>query len=270
MHCREHSLEGIVPFLQARNREVTIVPVLVPYLDWEQLDRLSSELADALAAALQRRGWELGRDLALVISSDAVHYGGDFDHAPFGTDAAAYLRAVERDRSLAQSHLEGPLRAEALRKLLHTLVDPDDVRSYRLPWCGRFSVPFGLETLRKTAAQLGRPAPVGTLLRYGTSLSEAALPVSQEARLAGLGYTAPSNFHHWVGYASVGYRWPSPDQSPEAYCGRGYASSDGRFREPRQPGSLPSEVRERKRTRCSGPIVPLTLALSPREKGPER
>ena len=27
-------------------------------------------------------------------------------------------------------------------------------------------------------------------------------------REAGLGYTAPSNFHHWVGYASVAYLVP--------------------------------------------------------------
>ena len=53
----------------------------------------------------------------------------------------------------------------------------------------------------------GNPGPGGwgALLRYGTSLTEAELPVSQEARETGLGYTAPSNFHHWVGYASVGY-----------------------------------------------------------------
>ena len=79
------------------------------------------------------------------------------------------------------------------------------MRRYRLPWCGRFSIPFGLEVLRKTVERMGGPVPVGSLLSYGTSLSEAELPVARETRDAGLGYTAPSNFHHWVGYAAIGY-----------------------------------------------------------------
>ena len=41
MHCREHSLEAIVPFLQARHRDLDIVPVLAPYMGWDEIDRLS-------------------------------------------------------------------------------------------------------------------------------------------------------------------------------------------------------------------------------------
>jgi hypothetical protein len=80
------------------------------------------------------------------------------------------------------------------------------VRRYRIPWCGRFSIPFGLELLRKTARNTGLPVPRGTVYRYATSLSEPELPVEIETRRGGLGYTAPSNLHHWVGYAAVGYR----------------------------------------------------------------
>ena len=78
---------------------------------------------------------------------------------------------------------------------------------------------FGLEVLRKTVDRLGEPVPVGHLLRYGTSLSEAELPVSRETRDAGLGYTAPSNLHHWVGYAAIGYlapRSPQASRNPDA------------------------------------------------------
>jgi AmmeMemoRadiSam system protein B len=208
MHAMEHSLEAIVPFLQYENRDVTIVPILVPYVDWDQLSRLSDRLAATLAAVMNGHGWKLGRDVAIVISSDAVHYGEDFDHAPFGADAEAYRRAVAREDALIQNHLAGPIDPERLKGLLFTLVDPEDVRTYRLPWCGRFSVPFGVELIRKTALALGEPVPVGHRLRYGTSLSEAELPVSAETRDAGLGYTAPSNFHHWVGYAAVGFLPP--------------------------------------------------------------
>jgi AmmeMemoRadiSam system protein B len=212
MHCREHSLEAILPFLQARNRKVSIVPILVPYLSWEQLDQLSDELSQVLAAAMTHHGWELGEDVAVVISSDAVHYGDDFDHAPFGTDADAYQRAVARDQELVHTLLEGPIRAEAQKELLHTLVDRQDPRRYRLPWCGRFSVPFGLETVRKLALKINQSAPEGTLLDYGTSLSEPELPVAEATRESGLGYTAPSNLHHWVGYAAVGYTLPPVGQ----------------------------------------------------------
>jgi hypothetical protein len=38
MHCREHSLEGIVPFLQHRHRDLSIVPILVPYMGWERME----------------------------------------------------------------------------------------------------------------------------------------------------------------------------------------------------------------------------------------
>ena len=89
--------------------------------------------------------------------------------------------------------------------LLDTLVEPDDL-GYRLPWCGRFSVPFGLEVLRKISLATEGRAPTGELLSYGTSLTGPELPVSAAAREGGLGYTAPSNFHHWVGYAAVGYQ----------------------------------------------------------------
>jgi len=217
MHCHEHSLEAIVPFLQARNREVRIVPILVPYLDWPQVERLSGELATALASALARHGWQLGRDVAVVVSSDAVHYGEDFDHTPFGTDAHAYLRAINRESFLIRRYLEGPLQSDRARGLLHELVDPEDLRSYRVPWCGRFVIPFGLELLRRTAELSGAPTPVGYLLRYGTSLSEPQLAASAATRKAGLGTTAPSNLHHWVGYAAIGFLIPgSPDSEAPA------------------------------------------------------
>lgn len=208
MHCREHSLEAIVPFLQARNPEVSIVPILVPYMDWNRIEELSERFSSALAAALKRHGWVLGRDVAVVVSTDAVHYGDDFEHTPFGTDAPGYEKAVEREHELARDFLEGPLQSERLHGLLDRLVDSVNVERYLIPWCGRFSVPFGLEVVRRTADAMGMPVPEGTLLRYGTSLSEGELPVRPATRSQGLGYTAPSNFHHWVGYAAVGYVVP--------------------------------------------------------------
>jgi len=81
----------------------------------------------------------------------------------------------------------------------------DVVRVYKLPWCGRFSVPFGVKLLGDVAEKTGMGTPEGHFLRYATSLSEPMLPVSQKTLDAGLGTTAPSNLHHWVGYATVGF-----------------------------------------------------------------
>lgn len=208
MHSREHSLEALLPFLQRGYPQRSIVPILVPYMGWDRIEALSDLLAAALAEVMEPNGWKLGRDLAIVVSSDAVHYGPDFDYAPFGTDVDAYIKAVDQDRELIAGDLEGPLRPAALRKFLYTLVDEDDVHTYLRPWCGRFSIPFGLELLRKVTLATEDQVPSGSLLRYGTSLSEPELPVSAAAREAGLGYTAPSNFYHWVGYAAIGYTLP--------------------------------------------------------------
>jgi AmmeMemoRadiSam system protein B len=205
MHCREHSLEAIIPFLQRGHPKRTIVPILVPHMGWDRMEKLSDELAAALETVMRTNGWQLGRDVAVVVSSDAVHYGPDFDHAPFGTDADAYKQAIAREESLTLGQLVGDLDPSKLRDFSATLVDPATLE-YRLPWCGRFSIPFGLELLRKVSLATAGKAPSGTLLRYGTSLSEPELPVSSATRSSGLGYTAPSNFHHWVGYAAVGYR----------------------------------------------------------------
>ena len=205
MQCREHSLEAILPFLQRNRPQRTIVPILVPYMGWQRIEELSDQLAAAVVPIMKRNNWKLGRDLAIIVSSDAVHYGPDFDHAPFGTDVEAYERAVSRDRRLAIRYLEGPLSAAKLHGLFNNLVEAEDL-SYRLPWCGRFSVPFGLEVLRKVSLETEGRVPTGDLLSYGTSLDGPELPVSEKAREGGLGYTAPSNFHHWVGYAAIGFQ----------------------------------------------------------------
>jgi AmmeMemoRadiSam system protein B len=207
MHSVEHSVEAIVPWLQAFNREVEIVPVLVPYMDWDTMDRIAAGFSSALATLMEEKGWKLGRDVAIVASADAIHYGdagwGGSVYADFGTTPAGYERAVARDRNLAGAALAGPLRRARLREFLYTCVDSTDVTRYTLTWCGRFSVPFGLDVASRVSEALdGRPLE-GTLLDYGTSLGEVSLDLDA---IPGLGTTAPNNLHHWVGYASIGYR----------------------------------------------------------------
>ncbi|MBU0520602.1 AmmeMemoRadiSam system protein B [bacterium] len=204
MQMVEHSVEAIVPWLQQFNRSVEIVSILVPYMNWETMDSRASDLASALSTIILENDWNLGEDVAFISSADAVHYGdagwGGSDFADFGVDVPGYQKAVDRDVSLAEMYLTGPVTADKLRGFLHSCADAEDVKQYKISWCGRFSIPFGLNVASRVVAELeGRPL-TGYLLDYGSSVSEASLEVE------GIGVTAPNNLHHWVGYAAIGYR----------------------------------------------------------------
>jgi AmmeMemoRadiSam system protein B len=203
----EHSIEAIVPWLQAYNPDVEIVSILVPYMRWETMDRLAAELSGVLAAIMREKGWQLGEDVVLISSADAVHYGdagwGGRSYATFGTDPEGYQKAVNRDLHMAESTLCGPVSRPSLQKFLYTCVDQSDVTNYKLTWCGRFSVPFGINVASRLNEELNGRQLVGTLLGYGTSVGEVSLDVNE---LGGLGVTAPNNLHHWVGYAAIGYQ----------------------------------------------------------------
>ena len=207
MQMVEHSLEAIVPWLQAYNPEVEIVPVLIPYMDWPRMEILADELSSVLAGLMKDKGWKLGEDAAIICSADAVHYGDDgwggSNYADFGTGVPGYQKAVRRDIELAEGNLCGVLTAGKLRDFLYTCVDENDVKQYKITWCGRFSIPFGLNVADRLSRSLDGQELTGYFLDYGTSASEASLNVEG---LGGLGATAPSNLHHWVGYAAVGYR----------------------------------------------------------------
>jgi AmmeMemoRadiSam system protein B len=207
MQMVEHSVEAIVPFLQAYNRDVEIVPILVPYMNWEMIDRLAEDLAETIATLARERGLRLGRDICLISSCDAVHYGdsgwGGKNYADLGTDARGYQAAVDRDRGLAEGYLSGPVEPSKLRGFLYRCVKPEDVMDYAITWCGRFSVPLGLSVSSRLSERLESRQLTGDLLDYGTSVSEASLEVDG---LDGMGVTAPNNLHHWVGYAAIAYR----------------------------------------------------------------
>lgn len=207
MQMVEHSVEGIAGFLQAYNRDVEIVSVLVPYMAWDTIDRLAAEFARALESIIKQNGWTLGEDIALICSADAVHYGdagwGGQNYAEFGTDTAGYRAAVDRDVRMAADHLCGPVEPGRLESFLSRCVDTADVTKYTITWCGRFSIPFGLNVASRLAAALENRTLSGTLLDYGTSVSEISLDLEE---IPGLGVTAPNNLHHFVGYAAIGYR----------------------------------------------------------------
>lgn len=198
MHDSEHSLETIVQWLRHSRKDVEILPVIVPAMSWARLLELGERLGDALAGAAKARGLVLGRDLAVVVSSDAVHYGADFRHVPFGEGGIdAYSKAVARDVGMLKA-LGGPLGPSKAKAFYEACVNPENPADYRVTWCGRFSVPLGLVALGRLGRDLGVPLE-GRPLAYATSVGAPELPVRGD----GLGETAPANLYHFVGYPSL-------------------------------------------------------------------
>lgn len=114
-------------------------------MGFERMEELAARLGDAIAAAMARRAWRLGRDLAIVISTDGLHYGTDFKYTPYGDGGIeAYSTAVAADEALLTGPLAGPVAGERVRSLYAAFVDPAQPDTYRLTWCDRFSVPLGL------------------------------------------------------------------------------------------------------------------------------
>ena len=205
MHAEEHSLEGLIPILQYYISNVEIVPILVTRHEGMALDRAADTLAAVLRDLMRERGWELGRDVALLVSADCVHYGdeewGGRNYAPFGADSAGYERGVAQDLDVVRTALTGALDARKI-ELFREKVDSGDFQQpYKITWCGVYSIPFGLRVLERVCALSGRTAPEGFMLVYGTSVDPPALPL----RSAGLGVTAFATIRHWVGYTAIGY-----------------------------------------------------------------
>ncbi len=206
IHAAEHSVEALVPFLQYYNRKVEIVPILVPYMSFAMEDSLSLQLAGALGKVMKEKGLVWGRDVAIAISNDAVHYGdkewGGENYAKFGCDSTGYRMALTHELEIVRTCLTGQPDREKMRKFSKYTVRDNDYHLYKWSWCGRYSVPFGILTSVHLAAGLSLAPLSGTILGYGTSIQQKPLPVDD----LGMGVTAIAELHHWVGYAAVGYK----------------------------------------------------------------
>jgi len=201
----EHSIEALLPFIQYFQRSFEIVPILVPAMTLERMHIISRQLATALAFEIRRKNWQWGRDFAIVISSDAVHYGdqdwGGKNYAPYGTDRKGYTEAVTHERNLIYGCLTGALDTARIARFVGATVRQDDYLEYQWTWCGRYSVPFGLLTAYYLQNALHQKLN-GNLVAYSTSIE----PPQYNFRDLNLGVTAPANLRHWVGYAALGFR----------------------------------------------------------------
>jgi AmmeMemoRadiSam system protein B len=207
MQSIEHSVEAKLPFLQHYNRTVEFVPILVPAMSFARMSELASELATVIARLVRDEHRRWGTDIALVSSTDAVHYGdegwGGRNFALYGADAEGYAKALAHERRIIDDCFRGDLDPGKVERFTrHTLADHDH-REYKWTWCGRYSVPFGLLTSWHLQQSLGAPPLCGTILGYTTSLEDQRIAVDD---LDGMGVTAPATLRHWVGYAAVGFR----------------------------------------------------------------
>lgn len=202
----EHSLEAITPFLQHKNKNVEILPMLVPYNSFENMDAFSEVIAKALSDLMKENNLNYGEDLAVVISSDAIHYGsedwGSSNLAPFGTDSLGTLKAYQKDLDIIDSYLTKEITEKGIKAFNKTTVKEDNYMEYNWTWCGRYSIPFGLLMANKLNILLKGEPLNGSLVDYRSSIHNKHI----QTKDLGMGTTAPAKNTHWVGYAGIKYR----------------------------------------------------------------
>jgi AmmeMemoRadiSam system protein B len=201
----EHSVEALVPFIQYYRPDVEIISILVPAMNFERSQEIAHVLALAIQKAVAKRNWKWGTDFAMVISSDAVHYGdegwGGSNYAFYGSDSAGYRNAVKHEWEIILT-ISGKFTPAEIRKFTSMTVDEKDYRTYKWTWCGRYSIPMGLLTSFYLSESLKMKPLEGIPVGYSTSIDKKPLQVKD----LGMGITAPANIHHWVGYPAIGYK----------------------------------------------------------------
>ena len=205
MQSVEHSIEALIPFLQYNNREVEIIPVLVPYMSFDKMQQISELFAKSVFDIMLEKDLKWGKDLAIIITTDAVHYGdkdwGGKNYAPYGTDSLGLLQARNHEMEIINNCLTGDISKDKIREFIDYTVQESDYKEYKWTWCGRYSVPFGLLTVVEMDRLYKGIGIKGEFIGYSNSIDHPVLKVDDLQ----MGTTAPANEHHWVGYPAVGY-----------------------------------------------------------------
>jgi AmmeMemoRadiSam system protein B len=200
-HKLEHSIEALIPFLQQYDPEIRITPVMVTAMPFEAMETLTDTLSSVVAAYLKDRGLALGRDIAFLVSSDANHYGRDFQNTPFGEDDVAHRKGTALDRQLVEEYLVGEMAPQKVERLVGELWGENFAEPKGPLWCGRYSVPFGMLAICKIVKKSSGRELEGHLLRYSDTYTGGVIPLE----MTGMGLTAPFSLKHWVGFFSLAY-----------------------------------------------------------------
>jgi AmmeMemoRadiSam system protein B len=204
MQNLEHSLEAIIPFLHRKNPDLEIIPILVPYINYETIDGISTKLSEAVNTVLKEHNLTYGEDVAVVISNDAVHYGNEEwsgDLAPFGVDDKGTEQARQMDIEIINNCLTDDITSEKIKQFTAYTVQQDDYKEYKWVWCGRYSVPFGLDFANKLNLLVNNEPLTGNFMHYQSSIDHDLIVVED----LGMGTTAIATQQHWVAYASLKY-----------------------------------------------------------------
>lgn len=199
----EHSVESMIPYLQYFNRDVSIVSILAPAMSPERMEENGKALAEAIKQVAEKHNWIWGEDYAVVVTTDAMHYGdedwGGKDMAPLGAGKAANEKAFALEHEIIENCLQGEVKPENIKLFSKYTISEEDFREYIWYWCGRYSVPTALWT----TYYLNNAQPInGEFIGYATSITCEHIPVDD----LGFGRTAIATERHWVGYAALGYR----------------------------------------------------------------
>ena len=206
LQIEEHSVEAFVPFLQHYiGNRVEVISILVPYMPFSTMFNISLELAESILKVMKNNSLKWGKDVALLVSTDAVHYGdedwGGKNFAPYGCDTAGYKAAAEHEQQIIKDCLVNPDTSGA-KKFFDYTVQSSNWHDYKWTWCGRYSVPFGILTAYQLQ-QLSGETPLKLILSdYSTSIAHKPLKVED----LNMGTTAIATIHHWVGYALAGFK----------------------------------------------------------------
>jgi MEMO1 family protein len=199
----EHSVEAMIPWLQYFNRNISIVSILVPTMRPERMDECGRALANAIKSVADKHGWIWGSDYAIVVTTDAVHYGnedwGGVNRAYFGCDKKGNAKALDHEAEIINNCLQNEVTPEKIRHFNAYTLNSNNYKEYIWTWCGRYSVPLTLYT----TYYLNNSKPIhGELIGYSTSITSLHIPVDDIR----MGRTAIATNCHWVGYAALGYR----------------------------------------------------------------
>lgn len=204
MQNLEHSLEAIVPFLHKKNPDLEIIPILVPYINYETIDAISTKLSEAVKSVIAEYKLNYGEDIAIVISNDAVHYGNEewsADLAPYGVDDEGTEKARQMDIEIINNCLIDEISSDKVKNFTEYTVQQEDYKEYKWVWCGRYSVPFGLDFANKLSVLVNGNPLTGVFMHYQSSIDHDLIEVED----LGMGTTAIATQKHWVAYASIKY-----------------------------------------------------------------
>ncbi len=190
-HMLEHSIESQIPFLNFYNQSLKITPIMVTEMDFNTMKDIAAKLGNVISEYIKYNNLKLGENIIVLISSDANHYGTDFNNIPYGEDDSAHIKAIDEDMKIIRNYLEGKLEEKKVKNFVNEMKN--------VVWCGKYSIPFGLLTLDSIIKKVYAKPLVGKLIRYSDTYSDGVLPLKK----LGIGTTAPFSLKHWVGFFSM-------------------------------------------------------------------